>query len=542
MKASEITEKVTAKEPFFKPRWKRMDDDFEIWKNKGGEDKGTVGTKTKEHTNDIEIISNEPRRSCDDVISILASASRQIMVRMAETEQGEDREEVSKLERLLTFAFDKADERLRRQVLLPFREAALWHSGIRGGPAARILVYKQGKNVIFDFLNLDPRQLVYEVGADGFLWVAYKIFKSKALLLDEHGFKASKEKDNEVLDWWKFEEEGKMTNAVICDNKFVKNEEIVEIPSMPFVIAPVPTRPPVAGDDGAGYGESLLAPIRGINAIRNRFASIVASHAALMANQALINYKAEGGATVPSTTNVPGGVIELVMGKNRLEPSPMKEISPTVTSMLGWLSDQVESGLLPKIPINQPPVKSGTLYSLAQEAGNKIFNPQLRNLSYFYQDICRLMEEQLVAGGIKVKVKTELKSKYYEAEVKPIDIKKPHIIKVEFIAQTPWTQLDTYQVADMAKRLGVPEGYIWEYILKFPDPKGLQDLSAIEMFEHSPIGAMKRAVEALMKRGGEGDAEAAQSLVKMMNAVEAEQATQEGTPPPAVEELPPQGV
>ena len=446
---------------------------------------------------------------------------------MAETEEGEDREEVAKLERLFVFAFDKADERLRRLVLPPFRESALWYSVIRGCPAARILVYKSGKNVIFDFLPLDPRHLTYDVGEDGFLWVAYKMFKSKALLEAEYDFKAPKENDNEVLDWWKFEEEGKVINAVVCGNEFLKPEELLEIPSMPFVIAPVPTRPPVAKDDGAGYGESLLAPIRGVNAIRNRFASIVASHANLMANQALINYKAQGGAEVKGTSNVPGGVIELPMGLNRLEASPMREISPTVTSMLAWLSDQVERGLLPKIPVGSPP-PSGTLYNLAQEAGNKIFNPQLRNLSYFYQDVCRLVEEQLIAGGIKVKVQTEKKRKYFEAEVKPVDLKKSHIIKVEFTAQTPWTQLDTYAVADMAKRLGVPEGYIWEYILKFPDPKGLQDLSAIEMFENSPIGAMKRAVEALMKRG---DTEAATSLIRMMDAMEMQQGTAPGAPP-----------
>ena len=143
------------------------------------------------------------------------------------------------------------------------------------------------------------------------------------------------------------------------------------------------------------------------------------------------------------------------------------------------------------------------------------------------------MEEQLIDGNIKVNVKYEEKRKYFETQVTPIDLKKPHRTKVEFTARTPWTQMDTAQVAQMLKSLGLPDGWIWENILKVQDPKGLADLAAIELFEHSPKGAMKRAVEALVET--RGDIAAAQSLISDMDRLEAQEeamAAQSAAAPP----------
>ena len=567
--ASEITAKVKDKEDTeFSSLFSRMDEDLEIWEMSTSPintyDAG-IRAKTKAHGSDIDIVSNEPRTFSDGVQAILSSAEMQIAVRVAETEGEDKREETGKLERLFYFLLEKADERLRRLVLPPLRETLIWYSLVLGWAATRVLIYKDGKNVISDIIGFNPRWLTYETGGEGLLWVAHKTFRSKSSLKSEYGYEAAKKTDNQVIDYWEFEEPGKISNAILCSDTFLKEPEVYDIPSMPILIMPISTRPPIADSTGTrlkGYGESIFAPIRNINAIRNRFASVVASHANLMANQALINYKTAMGRSIPSDAmfNVPGEIVELTMGENRLEPSPMKEISPTVVNMLNWLNDQMEQGMLPKIRGEQP--QSGTRYQLEKEAGNRVFNPQLRNLNYFYADICHLIEEQLVTGGVskekikKVKFQSQVKNKYYETEVTPVDLKKSHTIKVEFTAQTPWTQQDTYAVADMAKRLGVPEGYIWEYILKFQDPKGMADLRAVELYENSPKGAMLRAWVALMKQGRIDEAEQIKRDLSMLEmqelGVSSQQVTREmpeETPvrretmplaPP--EEIPPEGI
>ena len=452
--------------------------------------------------------------------SILSSSERQISVRMAEKEGDDKRDDIGKLERLFEFLLQKADERLIRMLLPPLKESLIWYSLVRGWTAGRFLTQTDGDNVIPNYQALDPRWLVYEVGQDGFLWTSYTTMRSKAALESQYGTEIKEKpwynfwkgsvKSIKVRDCWKYEGKNSIGNYVISNNTLLTKEEY-KLSSIPILIMPITTRPPGVApegdDDMEGYGEDILAPIRDINGQRNRFLSMIASHANLMANQALINYKGEGGKSVPQggMMNVPGGIVELVLNQNKLEPSPLPEISPTVLGILDILTRSVRGGMLPDIDVKSPP-QSGTLQGIIQERGDKIFNPHLRNLDYFYADILRLIEEQAVADKISIKISGEHKRKFYEMQVTPVDLGKPHKIIVKHTARTPWNQLDTYQIADMAKRLGLPDEFIWEFILKIQDPKGLGDMAAVELAEHSPTLIRLKAIQTLMKQGREDEA------------------------------------
>jgi len=542
--AKTITGKVKIRTEALQSFFKVMDDDWATWNVERSSYDGTLDTKTKRHSSDIDIISNSLRLFSDDEQSILSSSERQIRVRMAE-ETGEDkREEEGKLERLLIFGFEKADERLVNLVLPPLKEFTIWNAGMRGGAAGRFLVLKKGDKVIFDFLPYDYRWLVYQVGGEGLLWTNYTDSFTPEELEDKYG-KTVKEKpwykvwetskkSYDVLDYWQDMGKGKspntrkIANAIICEEEFIKPPTTYELPSMPIVIVPVATKPPVRDSNNqvVGRGEGIFAPLRKINGIRNRFMSIEANHANLMANQALINYKGDNGRPIESTVNIPGGVLELTMGENKLEPSPMKELSPTVIGISDWLNGQIERGILPKVDIGKPP-PSGTLYNLVQESGNRVLNPQIQCLDNFYAGACRLVEEQLRVGGVgrvgrkpsqkirKVNVQMEYKGQYYEHEVTKIDLEKPHIIKVQHTARTPYQQMDTWAIADMAKRQGLPERWINENILKLQDPKMIEDWSAMEMADHSPKLAMLKAIEAYLKYGQEP--KAMETLQEMYN-------------------------
>jgi len=513
--AAAITSKISNKEADFNDTFMRMDSDFDMWamvtKSALAQDYD-VASKTQGgmRDSDVDVVSNDPRTFADQVQATLSDADMQIIIRMAQSEGEDKREDIAKLERLLYFALDMADRRLRKLLLPPLREASIWNSIVRGWAAATTLVYKNKKeDVVFDIQPNDPRFLTYDTGSDGLLWSSYKTFRSGATLEDEWGFTDAKEKDNEVINYWRHDGVRNFVNAVICNKQFVKKPKKYELRSFPVTIVPVANRPPIntsLGTDVGGYGDSIFASLRGINKTRNRFASIVATHANLLSKQPILNYYDELGQQIQTTVYLAEGVLNLPKGHNELLPAPMKEIAPTVVQILGWLNEQMERASLPHIPVGSPP-PSGTLYNLVHEAGNKVFNPQLKNLSYFYAEICRQIEEQLIDGNIKVNVKHEQKRSYFETQVTPVDLKKPHLTKVEFTGRTPWTQFDTYQIADMAKRLGLPDEFIWEYILKLPDPKGMGDLSAIEMAEHSPKMAMVRAIQALMKAGRNDEAE-----------------------------------
>ena len=460
-------------------------------------------------------------------------------------EEGEDkRDDINKLERLFEFLLLKADERLTRMLLPPLKDSLIWSALVRGWTAGRILTHKEGGRIVPNYQSLDPRWLKYDMGKDSPLWTAYTTQRSREALEDEYKVKIagksifnfwSKDRDNiEVIDYWRDEGENSKVNSVIANGIYLKDPKEYKLKSMPTLIIPVATRPPVVSTDSAediaGYGESIFAPNRDLNGIKNRFLSIVATHANMMANQSLINYKGTDGKSIPpgGTMNVPGGIVELTLNENKLEASPMKDVSPTVIDILGVLNAGVRKAMLPDITIDKPP-PSGTLFGLVTEQGNKIFNPQLKNLDAFYAGTCRLIEEQLVAEGISLKIQGEKEGKYFELEVTPVDLKRAHIIEVTHTARTPWEQLEVAQLGDMLKRQGFPDMWLREHLYKIQNPKGMDDMAAVEIATHSPIQIMRTAIETLYNTGQKDRAD---TLVAEMRAMVEQMQAPEGTPPP----------
>lgn len=499
---------------------KRMDADFDLWNNKQ--------VIYDDHPESINVTTNHPRTFADDIYAPLSRAEMQIIIRMVQEEGEDKRDEIAKLERLYQFAFEKADERLAGMIdTIPFRDWIIWLFENRGRAAARILVEKTPSGIVFNFTPYDPRWLQYQAGENGLVWVAYKMFKSKLDLEADYGDAL---KDNWLkrvvdnmtgrfrnsipfYDYWEVSDPAKpteITNAMICQNELVQEPTYHKLPSIPVLIRAVATRPPiVTTEDGdpniASFGDSIYAPNRAIYSLENKVLSIEATRGNLLAKQPIVNYYGSNGKELHDTTMQPGGVINLPAADNKLDAVPMKEVPVTLLEFSKEVTSMRESAELPHLPIGgQPP--SGTLYSMIEQSGDKIFVPQLRALNDFYGDILRMVEAQLIEKKYKVKVKTEAKRQYYEVDVTFTDLKRPHIIKVEFTARAPWRDLDKYQVADMAKRLGLPDEFIWEYLLKLQDPKGLSDMAAMEVAAHSPNLARLKAIEGFMKRGRHAEA------------------------------------
>lgn len=538
--AERIAAKVKAQEGTQSDLHTRMDADFKRWH--------LSETIYDEHKTAINVTTNHPRLFANDVQAPLSRAKRQIVVRMAEAEGEDKREDVGKLERLLYFAFEKADERLAAMVdTVPFRDWIIWLFMIRGSAAARILVEKpKDDGVVFNFQPFDPRWMTWGVGKDGFLWAAYKTFRSKADLESAYGKKEEgwlsrlvsnvrgQTKDSiPVIDYWE-NQSGEIFNAVVCEKELLSGPTPHDLKGVPIIIRHVATRPPIAGDtefEIKGFGDSIYADKRAIYDLENKLYSIEATRANLLSKQPMINYYKDGGKTVITDTLMQAeGVFNLPMDYNRLEPVPMKEIPMTLLDLSRAIGGMRARGELPHIDIGAPPPKSGTLYGMALEQGEKVFAPQLTALDNFYADACRMVEEQLIEGKYKVKVKTEVDRKYFETQVTPVDLKKPHIIKVKFTAQTPWKQLENYQLNDMAARDGLPRRWRWEHLLELEDPIGLEDMAALEIAEQSPKFAALRAWKKLKAEGRDEEAGMLRQDIDRM--AELEGLTGEGEPPP----------
>ena len=536
MDDKDISKKIDLAEKRLDSYYKKLDADFKLW------DLEEIEYETYETA--INVTTNEPRLFADDVQTNLASAEMQIVVRTLEEEGTDERAQAGKLERLFEFLLSLADDRLVDLVLPVLKESIIWLFSIRGAAGVRILNYIEKGKLVPNYMALDPRWVSYDIGGNGFAWFANKVFKTKTALEDEWGYIPKgvpfftpwvKEKEYyPVHDHWGLNR--KVTNSILCDGKVIHEQVYKNLTRLPVLFMPLTSRMPVVTSDNSEtgrYGESIFASKRGMYKLSNKLASTWATHARILANQPLLNYIDDEALRIDTTTMYAGGILNLTRGHQEILASPLKEISPTLVNLVGWVEDKIERGQTPNLKQSTTP-SSGTALNLHREAGNRIFNPQIRVLSLFYAGMCRMIEEQLKAGGIggeqikKIKIESEKEGRYYAFDIKPVDLKKPHTIKVEFTVKTPWSQLDVAQQADMLKRLGLPDRWIWEFILKVPDPKLLEELAVLEMAENSPILAMKKAVEVLKKYG---DDAAAEALVREMDRREAQDAMAAGEIP-----------
>lgn len=533
--AEEITKKVAEKEKEFKSIFDRMDFDYGLWSKPGKVTNINDSTAFKgTRTNEIKYISPHPRSLADHIHSRVANSTRAIIIRMLEKEGVDKRDDISKLERLQGFGLEMADDRLTDNpaIGIPLLDYLIWSAMIRGRLAGRFLVWEEDGKTIFDYVPLDPRFLILQAGSKGMSWTAYKTYRSAEEIKDDYGiepkskgilFWRTKEQNNVVIDYWKTVKPGVYLNTVILDKDQVLLEEEWELPTFPIHYLAIPSVPPISTGQpplGKGnvmgqlgqtsqHGDSIYAAVRETYQFKNDLVSMWATHNKLLANQPMILYSDDEGTTLTSSGYYAEAVINLVLGHNKLEESPMKDVSPTLVNLVNLVDSEIQIATLPDAEIGAirtPPYPSGTALESMKEAREKAFGPIIRGLNIFYTGICRSVEQQLIKGSLSVTVKSELNRKYYEHEVKPVDLKKPHTVRVEFTASTPWTQLDTYQTADMAKRLGLPDQFIWEFILKLPDPKGLDDLSAVEIAEHSPTLIRLKAIRTLLKQGRQDEA------------------------------------
>ena len=513
--------------------YQKLDDDFKLW--------DLEETKYEVHATAINVTSNEPRLFANEVQTDLSSAEMQIAVKCPEGEKEEEREKEGKLERLFDFLFYQADERLEAILLPPLKRTLIWLFGIRGMAGARILNYIEDGKIVPDYTGVDPRWLTYGVGSKGFSWVSNKQFKSKDQLDEEWGhipkapFFWRKEKETYAVDdYWEIIK-GSVSNTIFCNKEAIHKETYKNLKSLPFLLMPVTDRMPVVTPDNTGkgrYGESIYAGKREMYKLENQLMTNWATHAKIISKQPLLNYIDDESLRLDSTILYAEGILNLAKGKQEIVASPLREVSPTLVSLVNWTEDKIERGQTPRIAMTSPPA-SGTMANIYREAGNRIYNPQVQVLSRFYASMCRMIEEQLKAGGVggekikKIKVETEREGKYWTYDMSPIDLQQPHTIKVEMTVKTPWSQMDIAQQADMLKRLGLPYRWIWEFILKVPDPKLLEELAVLEMAEHSPMLAMKKAVDVLEKYGKTLEAKALAAEIVRMEAQEAG----EGAPP-----------
>lgn len=477
---------IREKEEEWSDLWARMDNDYERWTVSG--DVTYYRKSYDTHAGMINIILPDPRSYADELQKGLVRSDRTISIFMGELEGSDERDNISKLERLFEFCLERADNRLLRRGLLRLKSSVVWYGMLRGRMAARIVNWIDGKNgLVADYLPLDPRWLTYEYDADGLKWVNYKTFRTAEDLKNAYNFPVNK-KVSAVNDYY-LRQGDKIVNLLMTDKELIK-KNIHKMSEIPIIITPISTRPPISDHGGArivGFGDSIYADVRELIDIRNKIASLFASWVNLNANMPYKHFRGDSGTDIENLISYPGATWNL--GPNEdIVPIEQKDISNVVLPFLGMLDAQWQRGSAPYVvfgDIEMP--SSGTAISELKEAEEKAYFLCLEALDAFYTQLCYMTERQIVEGGLKFEIEGVKDKKLYSDKITPVDIKRPHVIKVTHTIRSKFGELQDYQIAQMAEMLGLSKETIYEKILKLQDPKREKELAAIEILEQHPL-------------------------------------------------------
>lgn len=488
-------------EPDWSQLSERQDNDYGIWRNKA--------TETDKHKETINITCPDPRSYADELQKGLVRSDRSINIRVGELEGSDERDSISRLERLFDFLFGRADLYLRNKGLTSLKNSNIWYSMIRGFSSDRILVYLDNGNLVVDMMPLDPRWLTYEYGEDGLSWVTYKTFRTKSELKGTYGSKYGLDKDiAEVYDCWEWNAKKKIaTNGVACAGEWLKAPKPYKMRRLPILIVPVGTRPVVTDEEGirrAGFGDSIYAASRELVPIKNKSLTMWATWANILAHIPLIHETQDGSKEIILFQGRQEAIIDIPPG-DKLYALDLPEVSATLVNLVGQIDAMYQRAMGPHIvfgqsSFTQPP--SGTAIDLMTEGMDKAYFPYLTNLDSIYTDMCYMIEEQLIDGGLKFEIDGLGKdNRYYKDEITPVDVKRPHLIEVKHTVQSEYGAMQDLQKAQMAKELGIADETWLEKYLKFQDVKSEIALSDFQIVRKDPIMLLISAISLLHDRG-----------------------------------------
>jgi len=530
---AKIEERVKKKEEDWALYFKRMDDDYELW--------NLEERIFDKHKGCINITSDYPRTYCDKLQRTLIAAPMQFQIKMPALDAP------LQPQALFKFGFNKGDERLRRLGQIPAKESHIWHGLVRGKMSQRVLVYMSGDMVVFDITPLDPRWLTYEMSDQGGFWDAYKVYKTPEAIYHEYGEGLAESSDKNakaVIDFWAMDN-GIVKNTIIGESGLVlKKPTPHKVSRLPIVIVPLATRPQIVDTTGIltqGFGDSIYAPVRAVYKQLDELLSLAATQANTLAKApVVVIYPSQGkgaGKGLPGESGIakptfyPGARIE-IPDTHKLQEYPLKDVSGAIQMIIGILQNQRQEATLADVDfgrIGSPP-PSGTAIQELKQAWDKALGPCAGALSYLYTDSSKLMHEQIKEGGFGIPVELVEGNKYQAFNITTPELDNKYYVNVTFTPRESYKQMESYQLGEMAMKLGISRDTVMEEFLNFPDIQAELARGDIEFAESQvPFFRMVRARNALEKQGREEERLLVENYLKQQGyqgyagAIDAEQ-------------------
>ena len=419
------------------------------------------------------------------------------------------------VEEFQDYAFDAANDRLRRQgkvQLDPFTDV---QSCFRGRAAKRCLFYMDGDELVTDITSWDTRYVRYRMGSNGLDWASYERERNKDDIEStkwarDIGFTISGKKAT-VTDVWNTE-----GNIVYVDKKIVYEQEHGwDFCPVALQIVPLGYGSILLDENSAQYeGESIFFLIRELVPELNRVVS-VSQTLNFKSVKPPIKQKLKGAASREQADYkdvMDSGATTAIEPDEDIQIMDYGDIRASFDRAYAILEKAIQEGSLTNIDVGDPkqPFSAIALIELGETRG-QVLLPRLANKSLLNESLAEMLTKQVIQIGGSV----ELGAHGHKRTFQTGKLTGEYSTEYKYFIKSPKEDMGR---ASIAAALGdiASKKYKQEIIMQFEDPEGMQRQIEVEDAERLfPSIKADRVIKALYEEGREYEAELASAQMGM---------------------------
>lgn len=439
------------------------------------------------------------------------------------------------------FGFNQADERLFRIGEASLLSSAAWQGVVLGRIAVRVCIYKDGKDIVWDYLPLNPRFLTFNFDSKGLAWACYETFRSSDSIEEEYGKEVTEDdqgKGISVSDYW----DRKDNVRYLTKSKELLKSDDHPYGEVPIILQPINLGPKAITSEGVNvtaWGQSIFDPVKIPFRNLNKMRSIAATQAHLLAKAPLdVPYSGDKpNLEAEHFDYYPGAVLE---HPNTYTIAPLKivDIPQSLMAMMGDISAGIEKATYAELNPDKPAHSGSALRILGQDKRD-VETPRVGGMNTMYTRICRMVKKQIIALKLTIPVRTVVNEKYEIYDMKPKLLDNDFYVNAELLRKDVYDEVEALQRAQMFLQLRLKSRKkIMEQVLGEQDvPTQMAEMDIEDVEAGIPELVLKRVIKTYMDRGMEEEANMAKEQLFLL-----EEEKRQSVIPPEMMGAPPAGV
>ena len=504
-------------------------------------------------TGKIKWISNEPKVFFETAKSLVSSYPPRFRIPLTINFKPEEKEKISKAERLLLGIYRRLDARqMARGQTYWLRELAHWILG--GWYAVFTYITKDDKGVDFVADLWDPITVYPEWSNKGLKKCVrmLEIDKNVALCMAQDWVKKGLEfewnvpqrkKHVKLINYW-LDDGGDIYNAILFDKTPIKKLALEKnFKQIPIKTGAIGSPEQTSDDWQIRRGESIIAANRDMYEHENAMISLMATIIAETAYPNIISYTPSGAPAVKAEDVKGYGQVVPLRLSDKLDLLKHAATPAEANLVLSWIGNRKQKGSVPDIVYGGVPFElSGFAISQLMAAIRYKLAPYIQTMQYVISDIASDLMGQYKSGKFpKITLSTtnprELhKGMFFVEEFEPSDV--PEHLYVEVTIPITSALDKTQQILFARQALAPPQllsrETIWDEILDVQDAEQeyariLQD-EVLEMPVVKQIGMIEQMRERENFYRQQGKIAEADALKTYIMALEMQLGMRKGVP------------